>query len=407
MTTRTQVAIIGAGPAGLVLALLLQRAGIQSVILELHDRDYIEQRVRAGLLEHGTVELLSELGAGERLRRRAFQHDSFEVRFLGRRYHIPMRELTGGRTAWMYPQQEVVKDLVAVRLENGEPLLFEATDIELEDIDSDRPKVHYRHDGGEHTLECDVIAGCDGFHGVCRPSVPEGVLTFYEREYPFAWLGILAEAPPATTEELIYAHHPNGFALHSFRSTEVSRMYLQVEPDEDLSKWPDERIWQELRTRFATDDDWTLGEGPITQKNVTAMRSFVTEPMQYGNLFLAGDAAHIVPPTAAKGLNLAVADVVLLADALIAYLGSGDRRALDGYSETALRRVWLVQEFSSEMTTMFHHRPADAFGARIQQAALERVCTSPSYMTAFCEVYTGLPFHGRVGAAAATAGGIH
>lgn len=393
---RTQVAIVGAGPAGLLLGRLLELAGVEAVVLELHDRDYVEHRVRAGMLEHGTVELLAEVGVAERLRREGFRHQSFEVRFGGRRSHIPMAALTGGRCAWMYGQQEVVKDLVAARMATGAPLRFEATDVTLEDIDTLRPLVRYRHEGAEHELACDAIAGCDGFHGVSRPTVPAGVLLTHSRTYPFGWLGVLAAVSPVTTEELIYAHHPHGFALHSFRSTKVSRMYLQVPPDEALSAWSDERIWKELHTRFATDDGWRLREGPLSGHGITPMRSFVTEPMQYGSLFLAGDASHIVPPTAAKGLNLAAADVSLLADGLVTWLVGGDRSLLDRYSELALCRVWRVQEFSRTMTSMFHHEPGSGFDARLQRAQLERLCTSPATMQSFCEDYTGLPFRGRV-----------
>jgi p-hydroxybenzoate 3-monooxygenase len=385
------VAIVGAGPAGLTLGLLLRRAGIESTILEARDRDYIERRMRAGLLEQGTVELLGALGVDGRLQAEARRHDTFELRFAGRRHEIPMRELTDGRGTWMYAQQEMVKDLVADRLDAGEPLVFDAGDVRLSGLDTARPAVHYRHEGVEQTLSCDIVAGCDGFHGVCRPSIPAGAVRMYAHAYPYAWLGILADAPPATTDRLIYAHHPRGFALHSFRSEQVTRCYLQVEPGEDLNRWPEDRIWRELQTRLSTGDGWSLNEGPIRQVGLTPMRSFVTEPMQYGNLFLAGDAAHIVPPTAAKGLNLAIADVCVLADAIAAFLVGGDREPLDRYSEVALRRVWQVQEFSAQMTAMFHHCPTDVLGARLQRAQLERLCASTAAMTAFCEAYVGLP----------------
>lgn len=398
---RTQVAIVGAGPAGLMLGALLHQAGVEAVVLELRDRHYVEHRIRAGMLEQGTVDLLGEVGVDRRLREQAFRHDSFEVRFGGQRHHVPMADLTCGRSAWMYGQQEVVKDLIADRERRGAPLRFEVADVRLEGIETDAPSVRYRHEGVEQELRCDVIAGCDGFHGVCRPSIPAGALRTFSREYPFGWLGILVDAPPRTTEELIYAHHPHGFALHSFRSTEVSRMYLQVLADEDLARWPDARIWEELHARFVTDDGWTPNVGAITQRGVTAMRSFVSEPMRHGSLFLAGDAAHIVPPTAAKGLNLAMADVCLLADGLAAALRGGDRTLLDAYSGEALRRVWRVQEFSRVMTTMFHHEPGEPFEGRLQRAQLERTVGSEAAMTTFCDDYTGLPFAGRDRAAGA------
>lgn len=391
MTERTQVAIIGAGPAGLVLGCLLDLNGVDSTILELRDRGYVEQRIRAGLLEHTTVELLDWLGAGERLQREGFRHTSFEVRFGGERHHIPMAQLTDGRTTWMYGQQKVVQDLIALREDKGGPLRFEASDIRIEGLEDTHQTIRYRHNGIEETLTCNAVAGCDGFHGISRSFIPDGTLQLFSRSYPFAWLGILADAPPATTGELIYAHHPNGFALHTFRSNQVSRLYLQVRPDEDANQWTDPRIWEELRTRFATEDSWKLNEGPVTQKNVTPMRSFVTEPMQYGNLFLVGDAAHIVPPTAAKGLNLAVADTYLLADALAKFFQTNNRAALNRYSQTALRRVWRVQEFSRDMTSLLHHDPSDAFDSRLQEAKLKRVFTSPSATTSFCEDYAGLP----------------
>jgi p-hydroxybenzoate 3-monooxygenase len=387
---RTQVGIVGAGPAGLILALLLQREGIECEVLELRDRTYVERRIRAGQLEQGTVNLLGELGVDERLRREAFRHDTFEVRFGGTRHHIPLAELTGGKSTWIYGQQEIVKDLIAAAEERQVPVSFEATDVRIDEIASDRPTIRYRHQGEDRELACDVVAGCDGFHGVSRETIPEASRTTYLQPYPFAWFGVFAEAPPPTTEEVIYAHHPNGFALHSFRSTELSRLYLQVPPDEDPDRWSEEEIWDELARRFETDDGWQLNRGPILEKSITPMRCFVSEPMQYGNLFLAGDAAHIVPPTAAKGLNLAVADVRLLARALTDHLRGGDRRALDAYSETALKTVWEVQAFSWEMTNVFHHVPGDAFAARLQEAQLRRLCSSPSYMKAFCDAYSDL-----------------
>jgi p-hydroxybenzoate 3-monooxygenase len=388
--TRTEVGIVGAGPAGLTLAMMLHRAGVECRVLEVRDREYVEGRVRAGLLEQGTVDLLGELGVDERLQREGYRHTSFEVRFGGQRHHLPMAELSGGAATWMYAQQEVVKDLIAACERRGVEIEFEATDARLLDVASARPRIEYRRGGEARSLDCELIAGCDGFHGVSRQTIPSELLTTYEQTYPFAWLGFLADAPPATTEELIYANHPNGFALHSFRSPQLSRLYLQVAPDEDPERWSEEAIWAELRRRFHTDDGWQLNEGPIRQKAVTPMRCFVAEPMQHGNLFLAGDAAHIVPPTAAKGLNLAVSDVKLLAAAISAHLRDGDRAPLDAYSATALRDVWDVQSFSWEMTNIFHHVPGDAFAARVQEAQLHRLCGSPGFTKVFCENYTGV-----------------
>jgi len=388
--TRTQVGIVGAGPAGLVLGQLLHLQGIESVILEDRDRDYVEGRVRAGVLEQGTVELLVEMGVGERLEREGLVHHGVELRFGGRGHRIPFDELTGGRGITIYGQQEVVKDLIAARVESGAPLLFEVEDVTPHGFDSDEPSLRYRHGGQEHELRCDVIAGCDGFHGVCRPALPEGTLRAREHVYPFGWLGILAEVEPSS-EELIYCHHDRGFALHSMRSPKLTRLYLQCEPDEDIGEWPDERIWEELHTRFEC-DGWSLREGPIVEKGVTPMRSFVAEPMQHGRLFLAGDAVHIVPATGAKGLNLAVADVRVLAEALVKWFSSGDDTGLQGYSDACLGRVWAAQHFAWWMTTMFHRQPGDddGFMARLQRAQLDYVCSSNAAATTLAENYVGL-----------------
>jgi p-hydroxybenzoate 3-monooxygenase len=391
---RTQVGIVGAGPAGLVLGQLLCRAGIESVVLEARDREYVEQRVRAGVLEQGTVDLLGSIGVDQRLRREGLVHRGVELRFGGRGHRIALSELTGGRAITIYGQQEVVKDLIAARLGSGAPLCFEVDDVRLDgfdDADGARPRIRWVGPGGEpEELACDFIAGCDGFHGVCRPAIPDHDLQVFEHEYPFAWLGILAEAAPST-EELIYCRHERGFALHSLRSPELSRLYLQCDPGEEIEAWPDERIWQELHTRFGTDDGWELGEGPIIEKGITPMRSFVVEPMQWGRLFLAGDAAHIVPPTGAKGLNLAVHDVGVLASALIEWYRSGDRAGLDAYSETCLRRVWRVQHFSAWMTAMLHRQPdAGGFEQRLQLAQLEYVCRSEAAARTLAENYVGL-----------------
>ncbi len=389
MEERTQVGIVGAGPAGLVLGHLLHLRGIESVVLEDRSREYVEQRVRAGVLEWGTVELLKEMGVGERMERQGLVHRGVELRFAGEGHRIDFDELTG-RGITVYGQQEVVKDLIAARLDFGGPLLFEVDDVRPEGFDSDSPSLRYRHDGGEHVLHCDVIAGCDGFHGICRDAIPEDVLTFHEREWPFAWLGILAEAEPAS-EELIYAHHERGFALQSMRSPTVTRLYLQCDPGEAIEAWPDERIWEELQLRFES-GDFRLNEGPIFERGITPMRSFVTEPMQYGRLYLAGDAVHIVPPTGAKGLNLAVADVRILADGLERFFSTGDDRLLELYSRTCLRRVWRVQHFSWWMTSMLHRMPDDhdGFQAKLQIAQLDYVCSSRAASTSLAENYVGL-----------------
>jgi p-hydroxybenzoate 3-monooxygenase len=385
---RTQVGIVGAGPAGLVLALLLQQEGIESVVLELRDREYVERRVRAGLLEHNTVDVLRGLEAAERLDREGLVHDGIFLRRQGRSRHIPMTELTG-RHVTVYGQQEVVKDLIAARLERGGPLRFEVYDVGLHEIESGAPRITYAHDGAEHELRCDVIAGCDGFHGVSRATIPDGVLTEYSFTYPFGWLGILAEAEP-TTDELIYAWHERGFALYSMRSPTVSRLYLQVPADEDAGAWSDDRIWSELQDRLAA-PDWRVGEGRIIEKGVTPMRSFVCEPLRHGRLFLAGDAAHIVPPTGAKGLNLAVNDVRLLAPALAAFLRDGDTTGVDSYSERALRRVWRAQDFSNYMTQLLHDLGEGPFAQRLQLSRLEYLDRSESARRMLAENYAGLP----------------
>jgi len=387
---RTQVAIVGAGPAGLVLGHLLHQAGIDAVVIEARDRDYVQKRVRAGVLEQGTVDLLIGMGVGERLQREGLVHHGIELRYRHEGHRIPLSDLTGGRGITIYGQQHVVHDLIEARLAFGGPLLFEVDDVTLHDVERDRPRVRFTHDGAVHELECDFIAGCDGFHGVSRPSLPDGVLTEHEHVYPYAWLGILAEVAPSS-EELIYCRHENGFALHSLRSPEISRLYLQCDPSEDIDEWPDDRIWAELQRRFATGDGWTLHEGPIIEKGITPMRSFVAEPMQHGRLFLAGDAAHIVPPTGAKGLNLAVHDVKVLAAALRSYYSSGSEAELAAYSETVLRRVWRVQHFSWWMTSMLHKASgADAFEERLQLAQLDYVTRSKAGATTLAENYVGL-----------------
>jgi len=385
---RTQVGIVGAGPSGLVLARLLEVAGIESVVLENRDREYVERRIRAGVLEQGTVELLRNAGVGARLDREGIVHHGIHLQFSGERHHVPLSDLAGGRSIMVYGQTEVVKDLIAARVESGLPLLFEVDDVSVYAIDSDRPRIRYTHEGAAHELECDVIAGCDGFHGICRPSIPAGVLRTFEREYPFGWLGILAQVAPSI-DELVYAHHERGFALLSLRSPELSRYYVQCRPDEDLAGWPDERIWEELNIRTAI-DGWTLEEGPILEKGVTGMRSFVAEPMQYGRLFLAGDAAHIVPPTGAKGLNLAVSDVRLLAEAIVDWYETGSAAGLDGYSGACLQRVWRAEHFSWWMTSMLHKVGDDPFDEQLQLSQLRYVTTSTAAATTLAENYVGL-----------------
>jgi p-hydroxybenzoate 3-monooxygenase len=394
---RTQVAIIGAGPAGLLLAQLLHLRGIDSVVLETRSREYIEHRVRAGVLEYQTVDVLKEAGVADRLLREGLRHDGVEILFNERRHRIELAELTG-HSVTIYGQQEIVKDLVAARVATGRPIHFEVEDVLVHRVDSGSPSVHFRTNSSDHVLECDFIAGCDGFHGVCRPSMPPSVLRVYERVYPYAWLGILAEVPPAS-DEIIYANHERGFALLSMRSPTVSRLYLQCEPDEDIANWSDDRIWAELQTRLSTVDGFKLETGPITQKGVTPMRSFVAEPMRHGRLFLAGDAAHIVPPTGAKGMNLAVADVFVLAEAMAHYYrgsgrgqGSARTEKLDAYSATCLRRIWKVQRFSWWVTSMLHRsRDDNDFDRRRQLAELDYLTSSRAAALTFAENYVGLP----------------
>jgi p-hydroxybenzoate 3-monooxygenase len=387
----TQVGIVGAGPAGLLLAELLHRDGIESVVLERHSREYVETRIRAGVLEQGTVDLLDELGLGARLGREGLVHRGLEITFAGRRHRIDLAELTGGRTITVYGQHEVVKDLIAARLAAGGEIRFEAAAVGIRDLDRPKPRISFEQASRARALACDFVAGCDGFHGISRASIADGRLETLEHVFPFAWLGILAEAPPSS-EELIYARHERGFALHSMRSPELTRLYIQCDPDEDLANWPDERIWQELQTRLGV-AGWRLNEGPVLQKNIAGMRSFVAQPMRYGRLYLAGDAAHIVPATGAKGMNLAVADVRRLAAALVAYYRVGRTDLLDAYSEACLRRVWKAQRFSCWMTSMLHRFPgADGFAGRIQMAELDYLTSSRAAAQAFAENYVGLPF---------------
>jgi p-hydroxybenzoate 3-monooxygenase len=382
---RTQVAIVGAGPAGLLLARLLHLQGIESVVLECRTRAYVEARVRAGVLEHGTAETLREAGVGSRMDAQGMPHDGTELRFGRQRHRIDFTELTG-RSILVYGQQEVVKDLIAANLADGVEIRFEVTDAALHDLDTARPRVTA---GGED-IEADWVVGADGFHGISRDLVPGS--TVYERDYPFAWLGILAEAPPSSAE-LIYCRHPNGFALHSMRSPTITRMYLQVPSTERVEDWPDDRIWAELHTRLATDDGFELTEGPLLDKGITPMRSFVSTPMQHGRLLLAGDAAHIVPPTGAKGMNLAIADVRLLAHALGGYYTDSRADLLESYTDTALRRVWRATHFSWWMTTMLHPDPnADAFAGKLAEAQLAYVTGSRAMATSLAENYTGLPY---------------
>src|SRR4051812_41190419 len=390
MGARTQGGIVGAGPAGLVLSHLLAREGIESVVLEDRSREYVEKRVRAGVLEQGTVDLLTELGLADRLHREGLVHHGIELRFDGQGHRIPFEELAEGRAITIYGQQEVVKDLIAARLDADGPLLFEVDDVTLHGVDTDQPSIRFKHEGSDKELRCDAIAGCDGFHGVCRPSVPDGVLSLNQLDYPFAWLGILAQVAPST-DELIYAPHERGFALHSLRSPELSRLYVQCDPEDSLEDWPDERIWEELHLRLARDDGWTLKDGPLVEKAIAPLRSFVAEPMQYGRLYLAGDAVHIVPATGAKGLNLAVSDVRVLAEGLARWFESGDGALLDAYSATCLRRVWRTQHFAWWMTSMLHRYPEhDDFGRRLQRSQLEYACSSEAAATTLAENYVGL-----------------
>ncbi|MBQ1099318.1 4-hydroxybenzoate 3-monooxygenase [Streptomyces sp. b94] len=388
---RTTVGIIGAGPAGLLLARLLHNAGIDSVVLESRDRAYVERRQRAGILEQGTVDVLRAAGAGERMDREGLPHDGIELRFAKRRHRVDFPALTGGRSVMVYAQTEVCKDLIALQLKEGGPLLFEAEALAVEGAETDRPRIRFRRAGAEDVLECDYVVGCDGFWGVARAAVPAGLGRTFERTYPFGWLGILADVAPSH-DELVYARHDRGFALLSMRSPSVSRLYLQVPADTDAESWSDEEIWAELERRFETDDDWVLNRGPITQKSVTPMRSYVHEPMRHGRLFLAGDAAHIVPPTGAKGLNLAVGDVVTFARALAHRTGTGSDELLDAYSATCLRRVWQAERFSYDMTTLLHPAPdATPFENRLQLARLDRIASSRAAETDLAEAYTGFP----------------
>jgi p-hydroxybenzoate 3-monooxygenase len=385
----TQVGIVGAGPAGLTLAQLLAGRGVESVVLESRSRDHCEQRIRAGVLEQGAVDLLRAIGAGDRLEREGIVHHGVSLQFGGERHRIPLSDLTGGAAITIYGQTEIVKDLIRLRLAAREPLVFDAEDVALHGIDGDRPRITYRHEGRERELRCDLIAGCDGFHGVSRGSIPAGGLRVGERDYPFGWLGILADVVPSS-EELVYAHHERGFALLSLRSPTLSRLYLQVAHDADVGEWPDERIWAELQTRLGV-PGWTLTQGPILEKGVTGMRSFVAAPMQFGSLYLAGDAAHIVPPTGAKGLNLAIADVELLGEAIAAWYARGDRSGLDGYSDACLRRVWRAEHFSWWMTSMLHRLPGDdPFDLQLQLAQLRYVVSSPAAATTLAENYVGI-----------------
>jgi len=391
MHLTTQVGIVGAGPAGLMLGHLLHLNGIDSVIIENRSREYVIDRVRAGVLEQGTVDLLHAMGVGANLQRKGLRHDGLYISFRGQRHHIALAESTDGKAITVYGQNEVVKDLIDARLATSRPLYFEAEHVSVGALESPNPLIRFRHHDVDHELQCDFIAGCDGFHGVCRPSIPAGLLTIYERVYPFGWLGILAEAAPSC-DELVYTLHERGFALFSMRSPAITRLYLQVPPDEPIENWSDDAIWQEMLTRMKTGDGWAPNVGRIIQKGVTPMRSFVAAPMRHGRLFLAGDSAHIVPPTGAKGLNLAASDALVLARALKAFYENGRTQWLDEYSGVCLRRVWKAQRFSWWMTSTLHRAPDEnAFDHQRQIADLDYLTSSRVAMASLAEQYVGLP----------------
>ncbi|WP_373323915.1 4-hydroxybenzoate 3-monooxygenase [Dictyobacter formicarum] len=388
----TRVGIIGAGPAGLFLALLLSLEGIDSIVIENRSRAEVESTIRAGVLEQGTVDLMLEMGIGQRMHREGVVHHGIELRFDGCGHRINLYELTNGRAIMIYPQHEVIKDCIAARLQQGGQILFNVQDVQLSAVASDQPIIHFMHEQEQVELHCDFIAGCDGFHGVSRSCIPLSVQHVYSRAYPFGWLGILLQAPPSA-KELIYAYHQRGFALVSTRSPEIQRMYIQCDPQDDIANWSDEMIIEELQARLVTDNNWQLRVGPIIQKNIVAMRSFVIEPMQYGRLFLAGDAAHIVPPTGAKGLNLAIADVRHLARALALFYQQQREDLLAAYSATCLQRVWRTEHFSWWMTSMLHRFPDDdPFQQRMQRAQLDYTVNSHAASMSLAENYAGLPF---------------
>lgn len=386
---KTKVGVVGGGPAGLMLSHLLHLRGVESVVLEARSREELESEIRAGVLEQNTADLLAEIGIGERMEKEGAVHHGIELRFGGRGHRIDFEDLVG-RAITVYGQHEVVKDLIKTRLEAGGEIIFEAEGVDVKNVDSENPSITFRKDGETHELSCGFVAGCDGFHGVSRRSIPDGAVTNYERTYPFGWFGILVEGPPST-KELIYNLHERGFALVSTRSPEIQRLYFQCDPDDDISNWPDDRIWDEMHTRLDVADEWTLTEGRIIQKGIVGMRSFVCEPMRYGRLFLAGDAAHIVPPTGAKGMNLAISDVRVLTEALGEFYESGRTDLLENYSETCLERVWAVSRFSWWMTGMLHRFEADdAFRHKMQIAELDYVVSSRAASTTLAENYTGL-----------------
>ena len=387
----TRVAIIGAGPAGLLLSWALRASGFDSIVIENRSQEYVRARIRAGVLEQGSVETLTRLGLGDRIAAEGMVHDGIYLQFAGERHRINFNELIG-RTVTVYGQQEVVKDLVAAHTAAGSTIYYESTDVAVHDIETTIPRVTFSHDGEAHEIAADFIVGADGFHGVCRETIPSAEISVYDRSYPFAWLGILADVAPST-DELIYALHEDGFAMHSMRSARVSRLYLQVDPADCIDNWSDQRIWGALQTRLGV-PGWTLHEGAITEKSITPMRSFVASRLVYHNLFLVGDAGHIVPPTGAKGLNSAISDVTLLADGLIAHY-SGDDAKLAGYGEAALRRQWRTQQFSQWMTEMLHRHPGTResaeFGYHSQLGRLDYVTHSLHAQRGLAEQYTGLP----------------
>jgi p-hydroxybenzoate 3-monooxygenase len=387
---RTQVAIIGAGPSGLLLSQLLYLNGIDSVVLERQSREYVAGRIRAGVLEQGTVELLLKATLGERMLAERLVHDGVSLAFAGRTLRVDLKGLTGSAVS-VYGQTEVTKDLIDARLAANGKLVFEAADVAVADFDHAHPRVHYRHDGRIHELECDFIAGCDGYHGVCRQSIPQGALQNFERIYPFGWLGILADVPPAS-HELIYSNHARGFALCSMRSLTRSRYYVQCGLEEKLEAWPDARFWDELRMRLPDEAAAAVITGPVIEKGIAPLRSFVVEPLRFGRLFLVGDAAHIVPPTGAKGLNLAAADVRVLYQALVEYYRTARTELLDRYSDVVLRRAWLAVRFSWWFTSITHKFSDDPFAHRLQLAELDYLSGSTAALTSLAENYVGLPF---------------